>query len=346
MVFGSFLLGGYWLGSLASILFYSENGRIFISWHSIYFRARTYLALFLFPLILLGLNWLWELYFDPSWPPFVSLGIMILMLTSTLVLFPHFVRLIWSNRAISDPILSDQFYRCGKPHQLQKHQFRLWETGNQMINAAIVGFLPGHRMVYLTDGLVDRFPNREIQAIVRHELGHLANYHIPWRLFILSGPAALIAFSFEHLGNSGTIELIGQSYGKGISINVPLLSIIITLPIVLWMIWINHRFSHQIEHDADLYAALDPVTGQTRGQEIKEMTDALYRFAAHLPQNYHRATYFHPSLSKRIAFLKRVHHHPTALKQFQRELNQLKLSSASFIFFAGLILLILWSILS
>ena len=61
-----------------------------------------------------------------------------------------------------------------------------------MANAAIVGFLPGHRTVLFSDSLLAGLPPRELAAVFAHEIGHARRHHVlvfgAWTLvFFLAG---------------------------------------------------------------------------------------------------------------------------------------------------------------
>jgi len=58
-----------------------------------------------------------------------------------------------------------------------------WPTRRPVLNAAIVGVLPGHRYVILTDELCKRLTLEELGAVFTHEVGHGKRHHALLYLF-------------------------------------------------------------------------------------------------------------------------------------------------------------------
>jgi len=54
---------------------------------------------------------------------------------------------------------------------------RLWPTGGREINAAVVGFVPWHRFVVVTDGLARGLEPAQARALFGHEMGHAVRRH-------------------------------------------------------------------------------------------------------------------------------------------------------------------------
>src|SRR2546421_4810537 len=56
----------------------------------------------------------------------------------------------------------------------------LWRTQNNIGNAAVMGILPWMRYFLLSDVLVERMTDEEIEAVFAHELGHIVHRHMTW----------------------------------------------------------------------------------------------------------------------------------------------------------------------
>ncbi len=62
----------------------------------------------------------------------------------------------------------------------------LWKTDHNMGNAAVMGFVPRFRYILLSDLLLERMPDEEIEAVFAHEIGHIVHRHMGWYvIFIL-----------------------------------------------------------------------------------------------------------------------------------------------------------------
>jgi len=109
-------------------------------------------------------------------------GAGLVVLVATLALsFPFALRFIWEtsplrgrgldlHRHVLDTVSSAAGFRC--------RELRLWHTGGQVANAAIVGFLPGQRFVFFSDLLLAQLGPRELAAVFAHEIGHARRHHV------------------------------------------------------------------------------------------------------------------------------------------------------------------------
>ena len=131
----------------------------------------------------------------------------------------------------------------------------LWPTGGTMLNGAVIGFLPRLRYVLLTDGLIESLPADELKAVMAHEVGHLANRHLPWTCGVLLALVWLFGLAFDWfvpwihhvLVWSGIEENLT---GSGIQ---TIGTILVFLAAFLVYGWVSRRFERQ----ADLAAATD-----------------------------------------------------------------------------------------
>src|SRR6185312_5614392 len=56
----------------------------------------------------------------------------------------------------------------------------LWRTGNNVGNAAVMGFVPRFRYILLSDLLLETMTDEQIEAVFAHELGHIVHRHMAW----------------------------------------------------------------------------------------------------------------------------------------------------------------------
>ena len=56
----------------------------------------------------------------------------------------------------------------------------LWKTDYSLGNAAVMGLLPQLRYILLSDLLLERMPDEEIEAVFAHEMGHIVHRHMIW----------------------------------------------------------------------------------------------------------------------------------------------------------------------
>lgn len=114
-----------------------------------------------------------------------SLGLMVgaaqLAGAAAVFLFaPAVVRRVWSTRALAPGPLRDALLGLCARHAVRVRELLVWRTHGTMINGAVMGLLPRLRYILLTDALLDSLGEREVEAVLAHELGHVRRRHIPW----------------------------------------------------------------------------------------------------------------------------------------------------------------------
>jgi len=100
-------------------------------------------------------------------------------------------------------------------------QILVWHTHNHVGNAAVMGVLPWVRYVLLSDVLLERMKDEEIEAVFAHELGHIVHRHMTWyavffvMLLLLAGVAVkfggnIIPALNDQSGTAGLLMLLGM----------------------------------------------------------------------------------------------------------------------------------------
>ena len=56
----------------------------------------------------------------------------------------------------------------------------VWHTHYNMGNAAVMGVVPQMRYVLLSDLLLERMDDEQIEAVFAHEIGHVVHRHMVW----------------------------------------------------------------------------------------------------------------------------------------------------------------------
>ena len=227
---------------------------------------------------------------------------------TVLVLFPLMILLIWKTSTIQPPAIRQQLLSICSKNNLRVMDVRRWNTGSQVINAVVVGMVPRFRLILVSDGLLDHFELNEVQAVLRHEAGHIRLWHLPTRLFFMVLPLVVLAICDAH-----GLLLHPEQANLWHSLNwltlLPLAALaVIVLLTTMWL-------SHQMEYEADIFSIQsDPPESDTKSSATRkicpdrasDMRNALLRLAAISPGELDRRTFFHPSLRNRIQFIDRV----------------------------------------
>ncbi len=159
--------------------------------------------------------------------------------------------------------------------------------------AAVVGWFPHFRQLWLGDGLVDRLSTRELDMVVMHELAHLTRRHFLWRVFpIVWGVATVAAF-----GVLWPVDMEWLWLGKILSGLMASLVLIGGLRVM----------AHVCELDADRSACAlarqaCPWAEQDLTAPAQELSSALKQLLQDSPAAA-AATWLHPSLRQRLSNL-------------------------------------------
>jgi len=253
----------------------------------------------------------------PSQSNFVSGTVTSLALTALLLAMPFLMLLIWKNGKIEDDDLRVRLQQISQAHRLHVFDIRCWHTGRQIVNAAVAGWLPGFRIIFLSDALLQYFPADEVAAVLRHEAGHLRLWHVPQRLILMVLPVFMIAF-LSSAGQGDSMLAVPQGW-RWLGF---LFGGIMILLILRWL-------SHQMEFEADLYAIRKNAIDEYQQATIKStevcpqqsaaLCNALLRLAAVSGSASERRTWLHPTIRQRLNFIARVSDEPAAANRFQRK---------------------------
>lgn len=165
--------------------------------------------------------------------------------------------------------------------------------------AAVVGWLPGFRQLWLGDALVQQLSQEEVDMVVMHELAHLKRRHFLWRLFPVVAACAIglttVSF-FSTNSDSPSIryfQMSGQIMGMALASGVMLLGI--------------SYCSRQCELDADrtaceLAASVCPWLGGDERLAAAALSQSLIKLHQNSATD-DKATWLHPALGQRLAGL-------------------------------------------
>ncbi len=244
------------------------------------------------------------------------------LLAAMIVLLPCLLRLVWPTEPLPAGELRDRLTRVSQTLRVDVRDILVWKTNGMITNAAVTGFLPRLRYVFLSDGLLARFNEEHVAAIYAHELGHVRHRHLLLRVLTAILPlAAWMAFCVTFPKAMPTFD--EQFSGLGLSIEAisPLLMLAL---MAIYAKTVMARFSRLLEHEADLAACHDVNFG---GQVTEAATERFIESLVHLTylsgQDPRRRTWLHPSVQDRIDFLRLATAEPQVEAVFRTRLRRL-----------------------
>ncbi|CAN5557024.1 hypothetical protein BH09PLA1_BH09PLA1_17100 [soil metagenome] len=107
----------------------------------------------------------------------------VLMPLSGLAVFvfaPEILRRVLQTQPLPDSPLRRRLEEICRRSKLRYKEILLWQTNNNMGNAAVMGVLPQVRYILLSDLLLQTMTDRQIEAVFAHEAGHVVHRHIAW----------------------------------------------------------------------------------------------------------------------------------------------------------------------
>jgi Zn-dependent protease with chaperone function len=278
-------------------------------------QARHYLGLVLIPpLAIVGLlealtmAGMSPAHLQASW------WLAIPLVGTVLVLMPLAVRRIWHTSPLSAGPLREALDHVCHGRKCPVRDILMWDTDYNMANAAVVGFSRRLRYVLLTDVLIARLNDRQIAAVVRHELAHLRRWHLPLRLALLLLPVAWwMALDHAWPGLSEELKALAASLGVR-----PQLAAALLLPVGMlgYALAVVGWYSRLLEHDADLDACLDD-SRRVDAALAEDFCAALETLCAGSTES-RLSQWLHPPVAKRLDMVRRAITKPEVIAAFRR----------------------------
>ncbi|MCE9553617.1 MAG: M48 family metalloprotease [Planctomycetes bacterium] len=250
-----------------------------------------------------------------------SLSTVNLLLTLPLLLvvvvgFPWALRYLWRTDPLPAGPLRDRLHQVQQRLGVRPREILVWHTDGSICNAVVVGIVPRFRYVLLSDALLERMPPEQIAAVYAHELGHARHGHMFLRLLAVVLPVVLwraMAETFPTAWAAASDALL--AYG----LNLPAQTALLTLVIAAgYAATVFSWYCRVLEREADL-------CGCQGVEDARHFTSALRTLSAltQTPQQAAKASWLHPALMDRIAFVQHMVEHPDERARFGRRMRRL-----------------------
>lgn len=278
--------------------------------------------------------------------PVLQLAVLLTMGLLMLALSPVFVRIAWKTRRLPDGRLRARLERLAHRFGFRCADILVWDTGQGLLNAGVTGVFPWFRYVILSDALIDRLDEREVEAVFGHELGHVVHRHLPYiALFFLGSMGLLGLFDVglqATLGPGGFLR--GWIHDERIALA---LEWSVSLGLVgAYVLFVFGFVSRQLERQADLFGCLVVSCGEAecpphgrdsdRGAHLERLPqvpcpvgvgifmNALVQVAQSNGLILSAPSWRHGSIAGRLAFLRRVSWDPRVALAFETGVRRLR----------------------
>ncbi|MCH2132280.1 MAG: M48 family metalloprotease [Phycisphaerales bacterium] len=232
---------------------------------------------------------------DTSWISDAWRQVLFLVVVAAVFLgMPLVVRGLLAVRPMAPGPLRDSLLDVCDVHAVRVREILRWRTGGVMLNAAVVGLVGRLRYVLMTDTLVRMLPERYIEAVMAHEVGHVRRRHMPWLFLsivslVLLAEVALVPIPVLPRGDS-------------------LLQLGVLL-VVLWVGfgWISRRFEQQADAFAVQHLSRsDAETELVTVEAVTTMIGTLQAIATLNGDRIRRHSWRHGSIAWRCGNLARL----------------------------------------
>lgn len=284
-------------------------------------HARHYFGVMLLPILgLLAVQdalalWLPGLLASP-W----SVVVYILPIGLVVVFFPSLLRCLWRTHVLPPGPLRERLASASGRAGFAVREILVWDTGGMVVNAAVSGWLPGKRYVFLTDGLIASLTAEEIEAVFGHELGHIHHRHLVLRGLVMLAPLSLF-LTFEQLCPQSSIQIQAIFARFDAAAHLPW-SLALLAALSTYAFFVFGGYCRLLEAEADLYGCRVLETADP-GDACGVFISALEKLAVASGANRRRAGWQHPSVARRSALLARTVADPACRSRLQRRIRLL-----------------------
>lgn len=231
------------------------------------------------------------------------------------LLFPVLLRLLWQTEPLEPGTLRDRLEAAAGRSRLAVRGILVWQTGGLLVNAAVAGMAAPLRYVFLTDGLLSRLTEEEVEAVFGHELGHVRHRHLLLRILAMVAPLSLWILVEQIVPNAG--RRVAEWFADaGFGLQVPMgLSTVALLGAYMFLVF--GFYSRLLEHQADLFACRTAGQGG-RWPGLEPFVSALEKLAVSSGANRKATGWQHASIARRIDFLRQAAEDPRVNRRFHR----------------------------
>ena len=194
------------------------------------------------------------------------------MLISTGLVFvfaPELLRRVLHTQPLPDSPLRRRLEALCRRVGMRYRDILLWRTQNNMGNAAVMGIAPPVRYILLSDLLLERMDDEQIEAVFAHEVGHVVHRHMAWYVVVIL-IFTLAMLSVERVVPKEVPVLEGVPQGV-VDVGLQLLVLVVFL---VYFGFVSRRFERQ----ADVYAARVIEANAATGSELRAAGPGLAAF--------------------------------------------------------------------
>ncbi len=282
----------------------------------LWLRFRVELGIILAPWIALVLltDISGALYRGTGYAPLAETGATAGVLLALVVGSPLLLRAVWKTSSLPAGPLRSRLEDFCRRNSFRCRDILLWHTEHHLANAGVIGPLPWLRYVLLSDALVSRCTEDEVEAVFAHEVGHIRHHHLPFYLILAVGFLCFYANLVDVLAAAGWVQPLGNIFG--LQMTLPQAVAMLIFAAFYWILLFGF-VSRRMEQQADVYSlrsAKDP----------EAFLGALDKLGS-LARTSRRTSFWrHFGFNQRIEFLRGLLEDPRRLRKFSLKVTAIK----------------------
>jgi len=299
-------------------------------WQYVGLHLRHYLGILLLPVLgLLAVQDAAECFVPGILETRYALAVYVPPVVLLFVLFPCLLRRVWRTWPLPPGALRRRLEAAAKRAGFRASEILVWHTGGMVVNAAVAGFLPRLRCVFLTDALLTQLADEEIEAVFGHEIGHVRHRHLLLRVLAMIAPLSLVLVAQQAFPKAvGQVEQWLAAGGLGLQ--APM-GVLMLTAMGLYVFLVFGAYSRLLEGQADLFGCRALARGGDAGA-METFTSALEKIAAANGMNRRMPGWQHASIARRVRLIDRVANDPRYGRRFQRRVDLLSGLTVAIVF--------------
>jgi Zn-dependent protease with chaperone function len=181
----------------------------------------------------------------------IDAAVSVAALLVMVIFSPLLLRVIWSSTPLPDGELRRRLEGLCRRHNFHCRDILVWHTYNHLGNAGVMGPMPFLRYVVLTDALLERCTESEVEAIFAHEIGHVRHHHLPFYMLFALAFGGLYVNLIDLLEPTGWVEPLQKLLSFEMTPSQA--AVMLGFAIVYWVLVFGF-VSRRMEQQADLFA--------------------------------------------------------------------------------------------
>ncbi len=235
-------------------------------------------------------------------------------------MFPTMLRRTWITSPLAAGPLRQRLEAAARRWGFRAREILVWHTDDMVVNAAVAGFLPRLRYVFLTDALLTRLSPEEIEAVFGHEVGHIHHRHLLFRVMAMLAPVGLWLLLQSFWPDvAQRVEETLLYGGFGFQAPVGLMAL---CGLGLYVLVVFGAYSRILEAQADLFG-YRVIDSAMPAESAETFVAALEKLASANGINRATTSWQHASVAQRVNLVRRAAADPRYERRFHRRVRLL-----------------------